>query len=95
MVGLRLEDNGWALEVARVPEGAKLILRGTYGEQVGGGVLFPMDGVGDRILMNIPVNCGDIRLMPSDLDWAVEIRTEGGHLIGLVPRRQLGEVLAA
>jgi hypothetical protein len=78
-----------------VEGGVDVILCGTYGEGVAGGLLATSRVEGLGIPLMFPIHCGDITLELSEEERVVEIRTLGGQLIGHVPRLKLLESLRA
>lgn len=90
VVGAHLEDNGWMLEINRDGEALEVLLRGTYGERIGGGIAEDLRGAFVTFVL-----CGDVKIGPCEMDSVLEIRTLSGQLIGHVPRTRLAEVASS
>jgi hypothetical protein len=93
IVGARFEENGWSIEIRRDSGSVQLAICGTYGERVAGGSLSANRFGNMREATLFPIDCGDIVLDLSKTEWATEIRTLGGQLIGHVARARLTECL--
>lgn len=93
VVGARFEENGWSIEVRRDAAGIYVAICGTYGERVAGGLLSSSWVTNARSATLFPIDCGDIVLGLSEAEWAAEIRTLSGQLIGHVARMRLTESL--